>query len=164
MFSLDKSPANKAQFIKLVEFCKDILDICNKLKIKPIIYGSLAVFVYTQNNKMDINDIDLLIPEKAFAKIIEALKARKIKYNHDEKWHTLQIFKEDLKIELDSIDFWQKDMPRDFENLDLYGKVVEILSLNTLKKVYKKASEISQDNPQGNKKKYEMLNILKIRV
>ena len=76
----------------------------------------------------------------------------------NEKWHVLQSLKDDLKIELDSIDFWQKDLPQNFEELDLYGKTLKILSINTLREVYKKASEVSQDNPLGNKTKFGSLN------
>ena len=158
MLSINAFPSNKEQFVRLVDFCKEIIDICNKQKVEPIIYGSLAVFVYTKNIKMNVNDIDMLIREKDFAKIIKILKERKIKYNYDEKWHVLQILKDDLKIEFDSIDFWQKDLPKDFQELDFYGKKLKILSLDTLKNIYKKASEVSQDNPSGNKKKFEALN------
>jgi len=158
MLSINTFPSNKEQFIRLADFCKEIIDICNKQNINPIVYGSLAVFVYTQNSKMNVNDIDMLIKEKDFAKIIKVLKERKIKYNHDEKWHVLQILRDDLKIEFDSIDFWQKDLPQDFQKLDFYGKQLKILGLNTLKNIYKKASEVSQDNPLGNKKKFEALN------
>jgi len=158
MLTIKNFPSNKEQFIKLVDFCKEIIDICDKQKVEPIVYGSLSVFVYTKNSKMNVNDIDMLVREKDFAKIIKVLKERKIKYNHDEKWHVLQILKDDLKIEFDSIDFWQKDLPQDFQELGFYGRKLKILSLNTLKNIYKKASEVSQDNPLGNKKKFEALN------
>jgi len=158
MLSINDFPSNKEQFVRLVDFCKYIIDICDKQNVEPIVYGSLAVFVYTKNKKMNVNDIDMLIREKDFAKIIKVLKERKIKYNHDKRWHVLQILKDDLKIEFDSIDFWQKDLPEDFQELNFYGKKLKILSLNTLKNIYKKASEVSQDNPLGNKKKFEALN------
>jgi len=158
MLSINDFPSNKEQFVRLVDFCKEIIDICDKQNVESIVYGSLAVFVYTKNKEMNVNDIDMLIREKDFAKIIKVLKKRKIKYNHDKRWHVLQILKDDLKIEFDSIDFWQKDLPKDFQELDFYGKKLKILSLNTLKSIYKKVCEISQDNPLGNKKKFEALN------
>jgi len=158
MPSINNFPTNKEQFIRLTNFCKEIIDICNELKINPIVYGSLAVFAYTKEQKMKVNDIDMLILEKDFAKIIKVLMERKIQYNHDKRWHVLQILKDDLKIEFDSIDFWQKDLPQDFQELSFDGIHVRILSLNTLKKIYKKAYEVSKDNPEGNKKKFEALN------
>ncbi len=158
MLSIKNLPSNKELFVRLVDFLKEIIDICDEQNVEPIVYGSLAVFVYTKNSKMNVNDIDMLIREKDFAKIIKVLKERKITYIHDEKWCVLQILKDDLKIEFDSIDFWQKNLPRDSQELDFYGKTLKILSLNTLKNIYKKASEVSQDNPLENKKKFEALN------
>jgi hypothetical protein len=74
----------------------------------------------------------MLIREKDFVKIIKVLKEREIKYNHDEKWHTLQILKDDLKIEFDSIDFWQNDLAQGILELDFYGKKLKILNCLTL--------------------------------
>jgi len=61
MLIINNFPSNKELFIRLIDFCKEIIDICDKQNIKPIIYGNLAVFVYTKNSKMNINDIDMLI-------------------------------------------------------------------------------------------------------
>ena len=158
MLSIDNFPSNKEQFIRSIDFCKEIIDICDELDLSPVVYGSLAVFAYTKDRNMKVNDIDMLIPEKDFAKIIKVLKERKIRYDYDERWHVLQILKENLKIEFDSIDFWQKDLPQNFQELILDGRHVKILSLNTLKNIYKKASEVSQDNPKGNRDKFEALN------
>ncbi len=158
MFSLYESPSNKKEFIKLKEFSKTILKICNEQNITPILYGSLAVFFYTQNRKMKVNDIDFLVSEKDLKKIIKVLEKRKIKYNYDSKWHVLQIVKKSLKIEFDSMDFWQKNLPEKYHELDFYGIKIQILSLNSLKEVYKKASQVSKDNPEGNRKKYKLLN------
>jgi len=104
-----------------------------------------------------VHDIDFLIPENTFEKIIKALKKKKISYNYSEEWQTLQVFKGDLKIEFDSVDFWQKDLPHDFEDFDFDGLIVKAVSLNSLKAIYKRASEVSKDNPHGNLKKFEVL-------
>ncbi len=154
-------PANKEHFIKLKEFAIEIIDMCEKIGIKLIAYGSLVFFGYTKNKKINVNDVDFLIPENAFKKIIKVLDKNKIKYNYSKEWHTLQVFKGKLKIELDSRDFWQKDLPNDFEYFSFDGFVVKAVSLNSLKEIYKKASEVSKDNPHGNLRKYEVLNRMK---
>ena len=151
-------PKNKQKFIRLEEFCKEIIDICNKLNAEPILYGSLAIFAYKKDKTLNVNDIDLLIPESLFNKIIPILKKGKIRHNYSKKWHTLQIFKNNLKIELDSIEFWQKRLPKTPQYFNFGEFKIRIVSLNTLKKIYKKASEVSKDNPEGNRKKFEMLN------
>jgi len=92
--------------------------------------------------------------------MIKILKQKKIKNRYSRKWHTLIISKRDLRIELDSIEFWQKDLPKKFEYFDFDGLIVKTVSLNNLKRIYKKAAEIS-DNPEKNRKKYEALKSLK---
>lgn len=153
-------PANREFFIQLKTFCREILDMCKELGIIPITYGSLAYFGYTKSKNITIKDIDFLIPEDSFEKIIKILKNKKIKYNYSTKWHTLQIFKNDLKIELDSIDYWQKDLPQDFEEFNFDGLTINVVSLNSLINIYKKASEVSKDKPKENLKKFKALKNL----
>lgn len=160
MLSIKDFPSNKDLFIKLINFCKEILLVCKEQGVEPVVYGSLAVFVYTKNLKMKVNDIDMLVKEEDFSKIIGALKENGIKFKYDKKWHVLQVLSDNLKIEFDSVDFWQKDLPRDFKELDFYGLTVKILGLDVLKEVYKKASEVSQDKALENKRKFEELNKL----
>ena len=154
-------PKNKAHFVKLMSFTKKIARICIELRIYPIIYGSLAYLIYTVDNKVKINDIDFLISESSFPKLIKALKKKKIKHTYHEKWHTLIIKKGKLRIEFDSINFWQRSLPKSFNNLDFNGLKVRVVSLNTLKKIYRKASKISQDNPHRNLLKFNELKKLK---
>lgn len=158
MLSLEIFPSNKKQFIRLSEFLKEILKICDEQKIRPIIYGSLAVLAYTKNKNMKVNDIDMLVKEKDLAKIMNILEKRKIEHKYDKRWHVLQIFKSNAKIEMDSIESWQKDLPQDFQELNFGGLNVRVLGLKTLKNVYKKASETSEDNPEGNRKKFNELD------
>jgi len=150
-------PSNKEQVINLEKFAERIISICNKIDVELIAYGSLILFGYTKNKSLMINDIDFLISEKAFVKIMKELDKISIKYDYSKEWPTLQITDGDLKIELDSKDFWQKDLPNEFEDFDFNGLIVKAVSLNTLRNIYKKASEVSKDNPHGNLKKFKML-------
>ncbi len=162
MLSITTLPSNKDLFIKLVNFCKELLLICKRQGVEPVVYGSLAVLVYTKNPKMKVNDIDMLVKEEDFSKIIKALKEKGIKFNYNKEWHVLQVLKDNLKIEFDSIDFWQKDSHLDFKKLDFYGLTVKILGLDALREIYKRASEVSQDKPLENKRKFNILNKLSL--
>lgn len=148
MLEIKKFSKNEKEFLKLKNFCKKIIIICKKEKIDLILYGSLAFFIYTKNDKIEINDIDFLVKEKNFKKIIKLLELKKINYNYDKKWHVLQIFKEGLKIELDSIDFWKINTKKNI-GLNFFGQKIKILDLNNLKKVYKKASKKSDDKKKN---------------
>src|ERR1041384_2382194 len=101
MLTLQRYPKNKEKFIRLLEFFKEILDLCHALNIAPILDGSLAVFAYTRDHEMNVNDVDLSSPESEFPKVSQALEAKGISYKLRE-WHVLQILKDDLKVELGS--------------------------------------------------------------
>lgn len=152
-----KLPFNKKHFLRLREFYKELIKELKLFNINPILYGSLAFFGHTKSMDFLVNDIDFLIREKDFKPLIKMLKRKKIKYSYYPKWHTLQVFKKKLKIEFDSIDFWQKDLPNDFIILDFNGLALKSVSCRTLMKIYKRASEVSKDNPRGNRRKYEFL-------
>ena len=154
-------PKNKAFFIRLKKFCKEILDICKKNEVTPIAYGGLIYFAYTRNKNYAIKDIDFLIPENSFNRIMKDLKKKGIKYKYYPKWHTMPIFKGNLRIELDSTDFWQKNLPKDFRYFDFDGLVVKAVSLDTIIKIYKHASEVSKDKPEQHLKRFEALKKLK---
>ena len=149
-------PTNKKHFIKLIDFSKELLKICDKIKVKPIIYGSYMLLDYTKNKKLKINDIDFYIREKDLSKVIKVLKEKGINHDYSGKWHTLQVKKGNLKIEFDSLDFWYNG-PKKLAKVNLNGKIVRALSLEGLKHIYKKASETSKDNPEGNLRKYNSL-------
>jgi hypothetical protein len=156
-------PKNKNKFVKLIGFAKEIIGICQKLKIVPIIYGSYAYFIYTNNEHINVNDIDFYISEKNFNKITKILDEKKIKYHHDKKWRTIQVFKDDLKIELDSIEKWygyNHKNKNPFNKFHFYGNPIKILSLEALTKIYKRASEVS-NKPKKNLKKYQALKKFK---
>ncbi len=152
-------PSNNLYFQKLKTFGREVLKICKENRINPIIYGSYMLFYYTKNNNLKVNDLDFYIKEKDFTKLIKVLEDHKIKFSYSKEWHTLQVFKRKLKIEFDSIDFWYRGS-KELINLNFEGIKVKALSLESLKRIYKRASERSKDNAQGNKKKYEMLTKL----
>jgi hypothetical protein len=89
----------------LIEFFTEVLKVLDELGITPIFSGSLAVYYYTLDPNLSVNDIDLACSERHFEKIIEVLEELKFDYKLRD-WHVLQICKKGLKIELDSIEYW----------------------------------------------------------
>lgn len=153
-------PKNKEQFLKLKKFAKKILLLCEEAKINPILYGSFMIFYFTKNKNLKVNDIDFYIKENDFKKLVKILQSKKIKFEYPKEWHTLQVIEGDLKIEFDSIDFWNKSK-KEFIEVDFEGKKIKALSKEALTLIYKQASETSDDNPQGNLKKYKLLKKIK---
>ena len=161
MITLNHFPKNKDKFVRLIEFLKEILDICNDLGISLVLDGSLAVFAYTENQDMNINDVDLSCSETEFPKIINALEERSISYKLRE-WHVLQISKDDLKVELDSIEYWYQDLPMVYENLQIDNYKIKMLGLNSLKEFYRQGLKDRANKTEENEKiKYEALERVK---
>ena len=154
-------PKNKKKFLRLLKFAKEILDICRKVNVNPVVYGSLACFIYSKDKNMAVNDFDFLIPKNSFDKIIHLLNENKIIYHYSVKWHTIQIFNKNLKVELDSIEYWQKNLSNKFEYLNLNGLKIKIISLNDLTKIYRKLAKIGRTNRKKKIEKYLMLKNLK---
>ena len=106
---LSERPKNKEHFSRLLDFCEAVVAICSELGISPVLNGSLAVFGYTMHEAMKVNDIDLACSELEFSRIIYALDANEITHELKE-WHVLQALKYDLKVEVDSIEYWMKEL------------------------------------------------------
>lgn len=159
MIRLRHFPKNKDKFVRLIAFLKEILDICNDIEISPVLDGSLAVFAYTENQEMNVNDVDLSCSEMEFPNIIRVLKGKHIPYESKE-WHVLQIFKNDLKIELDSSEYWYKDLPMIYVILQIENYQVNMLGLHSLKEFYRQGMKARANKTEENEKiKYEALKV-----
>lgn len=169
--TLSHFPGNKEKFVRLIGFFKEVLDICGELNINPVLNGSLAVFAYTGNHEMDVNDVDLACSETEFPRISSALEERCIGYKL-KQWHVLQIFRNDLKVELDSVEYWYKGLPMDCETLQVDNYQVSMLDLHSLMEFYRqgmkdrvvKTGENERMKYEALKLKFEALEKIKARV
>lgn len=164
--TLQGYPRNKDKFVRLIKFFKAILGICEEIDIHPVVDGSLAVFAYTKNIDIDVNDIDLSISETVFPRMISILKTKGIEYRL-RKWHVLEVVKDDLKIGFGSTEQWSQGLPINYENLHVGNHQVKILGLSGLTKQYRFAmndrkKKVYEDACEGIKyldlkKKHKML-------
>ena len=163
MITVKQNPKNKNHFIKLKKFAQRIFDICKELEIKPVLWGGLAYFAYTKERDYIIKDMDLLVPARSIKKIINILKKRKIKHMYLEDWHSLIISQGNLKVELDPIEWYYSGRKR-FQKCDFDGFIVDMVNLNSLIKMYERASKVSQDKPEQHKKRLNTLIKIKKTV
>ncbi|MEK7095805.1 MAG: hypothetical protein AAB896_00730 [Patescibacteria group bacterium] len=155
MIKLNLLPNNKEHYLKLLQFCEEILDACRELTIVPILNAGLAVFAYTQNQKMDVNDIDLACSESDFPRLFEALEAKGIDCKVTD-WHVLQARKGDLKIEFDSVEYWMKGIPQEFDYIEIEKLRMRIIGLDGLRELYKQGMDDTQNkDDKVNKSKYK---------
>src|SRR5690349_15972962 len=103
-------PQNKERFIALLSFLEEILDICPQIQTSCIIDGSLAVFLYTGNTTLVVNDIDLTCKEKDY-QIIASILAKHGFATQIQPWHVLQVRKDGLKIEFGDPEYWYPGLP-----------------------------------------------------
>ncbi|MCA9893428.1 MAG: hypothetical protein KC615_10620 [Anaerolineae bacterium] len=132
-------PQNREHFARLLAFGQDVLDVCSDLKIMPILNASLAVFAYTQNREMVVNDIDMLIPEAEFGKLGDALTKHSMQVEL-KPYHVLRVLRDDLKIDFDSQDYWPPVWGISLSEthiITLFGKFqVKIMALHDLIRTY----------------------------
>lgn len=157
MIKLDYYPKNKQHFIRLLEFGQEIIWLFEKNDYAPIVYGSLAMFIYTKNKEMLVEDIDILVPENRLTDIFNLLRTKEYSCKYIKKWHLIQVFEDDLKIEIDSIDYWHENMPIDFEWVKWRDFKFNILSLESLIDVYHRAGKIEENNSVDYQIKYREL-------
>ncbi len=165
MIKLKRLPENPGQFGKLLEFANEILQICQALDIEPLLSGSLAVLAYTEDDSIQVNDIDLSCMENDFPRISEHLQALGIDYQV-KAWHVLQARRGDLKVEFDSLEYWMNDIPDEYEVLDTGVFQLKMVCLDYLKLLYQrgvgdtaqKESAIDQKKHDAILRKWEILH------
>ncbi|MFH1252891.1 MAG: hypothetical protein V1664_00970 [Candidatus Uhrbacteria bacterium] len=129
-------PKNRDYFEKLLSFSKVLFEICEKHNIQPIVYGSLAYAFFTQDEEIEINDIDLLVPEEVFPIIIEEIKKQKELSYQETDYNSLKVFQNDIKITFDSIKHYYSNLPENFIEISINNYPFKIISLEALKEIY----------------------------
>lgn len=129
-------PKNRDYFEKLLSLSKVLFDICEKHNIQPIVYGSLAYVFFTQDEKIEINDIDLLVPEEVFPIIIEEIKKQKGLSYQETNYNSLKVFQNNVKITFDSIKHYYSGLPENFIEISINNFPFKIINLEALKEIY----------------------------
>jgi hypothetical protein len=135
LLSISKRKALK----KLLDFYKDIANIFDELNLNPIVYGSLAYYYHTRDNSISIHDFDLLIKESSFPKIVKLLdKQRGIRYKVM-PYHSIEIFKDELKIDIDSLEYFLPKKSKATNEFSLKNVTFNIINKNSLIWIYQDA-------------------------
>lgn len=153
----NQRPKNWEHFSNLLKFCKKVVAICNEIDILPVLSGSLAVFGYTQRQDMTVNDIDLACSELAFPRLSRALDAHGIAHAL-KQWHVLQVYKDALKVEFDSMEYWMAGLLEAYDTLVIDGYEFKVVSLSNLRELYRRGLEATaSQSDEANRAKYSAI-------
>jgi hypothetical protein len=145
-------PANEEQFQNVLAFGKEILDVCKELSITPIVYGSLAYFLHTNDETLPVNDIDFLVPEAVFQALTEKIgRLEGVKYEK-KPFHSIEVFKDGIEIDLDGIEHFLDPRPRQAISVTIDGIEFQILNRASLIEVYQEALDKMPDEKRLNEK------------
>ncbi len=105
----DFTASNNTHLARLLVFLEEVLLVCSRIGIQPVLCGSLAVLFHTRNSAVDVNDVDLACHEQDLDRLSMALTADGIDCRL-RAWHVLQARRGDLKIDFDSIEHWMSGL------------------------------------------------------
>lgn len=154
-------PKNKEHFKKLLPFAKKILSLLKKSKIDFVIYSSYATFFHTKDKNLRVHDLDILIKDKDYPKIMAVLRKKHIRFKFMPEWDTLEIKKEGLKIDIDRMGKGCKNIlkgkiPEKTIKSNFYGVPVKIVTIRDLYETYCRGYRLSVEDREkiGKKIKY----------
>lgn len=151
-------PKNREHFERLLEFGKQVVAICGELGVEPVLSGSLAVFGYTKNQRLVVNDLDLACPEASFARLVNAFDANGIAHELKD-WHVLQVTEHDLKVDFDSMEYWMTDLPATYETMLIGDLSFKVIGLPGLQELYRRGLEANAGkNDRASQTKYSRLH------
>jgi hypothetical protein len=154
-------PKNKGHFKKLITFARRIFLILKENKVDFVVYSSYATFFHTKDEKLEVHDIDVLIADKDYPKIIEALKRRKVKFKFLPEWDTLEVKEGRLKIDIDRMGKGCKGikkggLPNKTISTDFYGIPAKLVTIQDLYATYYRGYKLATEDKikLGKKIKY----------
>ncbi|MGM5481705.1 MAG: hypothetical protein ACQESE_04835 [Nanobdellota archaeon] len=144
----DILPANEEYFKRLIEFSKEIFALCADHDIKYVVYGSFALFHYTRNTSLKVNDIDMMIEERDFPRLKTLVEKRG--YSAVISDDELHIRNGNLLIEVDSWNLGNEGLTGRIETnvVSTYGMNITLVSLDTLELIYAKARDYEYNSDQ----------------
>lgn len=158
MLVLNTYPNNKNAYLNLIKFGGECLDICKSLRLKPVIHGSVAYLFYTKDGNIEVNDLDLLVPEAAIRVLASEFEKRGIE--HELTPHpSLSVFKNGAKVSFHSAEYFLKSMPELSLPVSIEGRTFSVLNREALTKGY----QLSKAETESGKYDLKLKQLLKVK-
>lgn len=132
------NPTNRQHLDRLLAFGDEVSKICRANNIHPVVYGSLAYIFYTHDETAAINDIDFLVDEGVFEKLMELFGAMPGVSCETTDYHSVKFFRNGCKLAFDAVGHYLADT--DFKSAPgiINGKDFELIDEGTLKIAYER--------------------------
>jgi hypothetical protein len=124
----------------LLAFGQEFISLCHGIDISPVVYGSLACLVHLKDSSLNVNDIDFLVREADFPKLIEASRRLSGLRFEPTDYHSIKFYRAELKVAFDAIEHYLKGIKIETKRTTINGHAFEILGINPLKESYRRAA------------------------
>jgi hypothetical protein len=74
---------------EIFKIAQTVFDVLNKTKVEYLLYGSLAVNLLTQDDKSKVNDVDIIVSEGNFPKLMVLLSDPKLELDPKRTAHNI---------------------------------------------------------------------------
>lgn len=143
------------RYCRLMAFADTVLTVCIGLGIDPLLDGSMAVRVYTEDASIIPRDIDLNCPEHDFPRFKAALDATGI-FCEIQPWHVLQARRDGLKVEFGAIEHWADGLSGPDEWIRIGTHTVRMVNRASLREQYQRGLDATAADPEEREKHERM--------
>lgn len=151
MIEIPLSRSTDERLQRLLAFANEVLDVCDELGIDPILDGSLAVRIHTQDAAITVRDVDLNCSEADFHELKSAMKSKAIDCKI-RPWRVLQVRRDGLKIEFGAIEYWMQGINGPFETVTIGKHRVRMVNREALRELYQRGFDATIDDPEQREK------------
>lgn len=132
---------NKGASKELLDHAIAFMKELKNSNINFVVYGSLACVFYREIKLDQIlcNDVDLLVSEKDFDKVVEILRDRESTCFEVTEENSITILVDSHQIEIDSYEFYLKGLTVGIVGCNIDNMRVNILERKSLIETYKRA-------------------------
>jgi hypothetical protein len=134
-------PVSGPDLPDLLAFGRELIERATAVGAEPIIYGSLACAIHTGDLSLGLNDIDLLVPEAAFAGLMAALAADPSLVVEATSYHTVKVSRGPLKASFDAVERYLRGIEHGAARAAMDGVPFLVLDRQALARSYERAAE-----------------------
>jgi hypothetical protein len=131
---------------ELFDLGRAMIDHCRALSLAPVVYGSLAYLALTGDAALGVHDIDFLIDEDAFTRLLERVGLDEACRAEETSYHTIKIFRAGAKVSFDSISHYLAGLSWTKQTHVVDGLEFDAVDKQTLVEAYRRGAATIPQN------------------